>query len=112
MLGRLRFQLPLGILISVLLPEITYFRAEALDRSFHSLILSTICGTFAAFIIAIFLFRRVSSFPGVGVVGHVLPAVTAAYGVVLAVFFGSRLDYSRLAFGMSFVAAVGFFFFI
>ena len=46
---------------------------------------NTGAGAFVAFVIAIYLFRRVVTLPGVGVVGHVLPAITAGYGIVFAV---------------------------
>lgn len=109
-LGRLRYQLLIGTLVTVILPPLIYFyeRFELAWREPTSV--STGNGTLVAFLIALYLFRRVVTFPGVGVVGHVLPAVTAGYGIVLAVYFGLRLDYSRLVFGMSFGAAIIFFF--
>ena len=63
-----------------------------------------------AFLIAMILFRRVASFPGVALIGYVLPAITAGFGIVLAAFLALRLDYSRANFGMSF-AGTGVFLF-
>jgi lipopolysaccharide/colanic/teichoic acid biosynthesis glycosyltransferase len=109
-LGRLRFQLLIGIFATVLLPPIIYY-LDRIPRAWeqpHSV--STTLGALAAFLIAIYLFRRAITFPGIGIVGHVLPATTAGYGLVLIGYLGLRLEYSRLIFAMSFVAAVLFFF--
>ena len=55
--------------------------------------------------ISLYLFRRAITLPGVGVLGHVLPACAAAYGTVVAAFFMLRLDYSRVTFFLSYMAA-------
>lgn len=73
---------------------------------------NTAIGSTAAFFIGVFLFRRVLTFPGVGILSYVLPAVAASYGVLLASFFVLRLEYSRLNFTISFVLAAIFFFWI
>ena len=109
-LARLRYQLAIGFLVSVLLPPLFYYRGHfdlALNEPSS---VNTAAGALTAFLIAIFLFRRVITFPGVGVAGHVLPALTAGYGIVLAGFLALRLDYSRLSFGMSFASAAVFLF--
>jgi hypothetical protein len=107
-LGRLRYQILFGLLLTVILPPLIYFRGDlALARTMPESV-STAAGAVAAFVITIYLFRRVVTFPGVGTTGHVFPAVTAGYGLVLAAYFGLRLDYSRLIFGMSFGAATIF----
>ena len=109
-LARLRYQLLFGILLTVVLPPLLYhfgdFRRAVTDPS----TLYTGIGALVAFQIAIYLFRRVVTLPGVGVIGHVLPALAAGYGLVFAVFLATRLDYSRLSFGISFAAGVIFFF--
>lgn len=109
-LGRLRYQILFGVLLTVVLPPLIYFQGDV-ERAWKSPeSVSTANGAFVAFVIAIYLFRRVVSFPGVGIVGHVLPAVAAGYGLVLSAYFGLRLDYSRLVFGISFLGALLFFF--
>lgn len=109
-LARLRYQLLFGTLLTVVLPPLLYhfgeFRLAVTDPS----TLYTGIGALVAFLIAIYLFRRVVTLPGVGVIGHVLPALAAGYGLVFAVILGTRLDYSRLSFGISFAAAMTFFF--
>jgi lipopolysaccharide/colanic/teichoic acid biosynthesis glycosyltransferase len=109
-LARLRYQLLLGVLLTVLLPPCLYFLGDIRHAWTDPNSFNTGAGAFVAFLIAIYLFRRVVTLPGVGVVGHVLPAITAGYGIVFAVILALRLDYGRLSFGMSVVAA-GFFFF-
>jgi lipopolysaccharide/colanic/teichoic acid biosynthesis glycosyltransferase len=111
-LGRLRYQVLFGLLLTVVLPPLIYFRGDAGLAWTMPESVSTAAGTVAAFIIAIYLFRRVVTFPGVGTTGHVFPAVTAGYGLVLAAYFGLRLDYSRLIFGISFGAAILFLFLV
>lgn len=109
-LARLRYQMGFGLLLAVVAPSI-FYNIDDLTMTFRSPnSLSTAVGCAFAFIITLYLFRRVTSFPGVGMVGHVLPATTAAYGIVVAFFFALRLDYSRLTFFASFVAAMIFFF--
>jgi lipopolysaccharide/colanic/teichoic acid biosynthesis glycosyltransferase len=52
-----------------------------------------------------------SHYPGVRASYHILPSFAASYGAVLAVFFFSRLGYSRLHFSVSFLLA-GFWYYI
>lgn len=109
-LGRLRYQLLIGVLVTVVLPPLVYFLGDVEQVLRQAQSVRTTIGALVAFTLATYLFRRVAAFPGVGIVGHVLPAVTAGYGLVLAVFFGLRLEYSRIVFGVSFAAAALFFF--
>jgi lipopolysaccharide/colanic/teichoic acid biosynthesis glycosyltransferase len=109
-LGRLRFQLLLGSLVTVVIPPLAFYRSEIDDVWLQPHMVSTGIGTLVAFLVAIYLFRRVVSFPGVGIVGHVFPAVTAGYGLVLTIYLGLRLDYSRPLLAISFAAAILFLF--
>lgn len=109
-LGRLRYQLLVGIILTVILPPLLYFLGDVERAWRQSSSVGTATGSLCAFLITIYLFRRAISFPGVGIVGHVFPAVSAGYGVVLMVFFGLRLGYSGLIFAISVVAAILFLF--
>lgn len=105
-LNRLRYQLLVGLVTTVLLPSAIYHndnlaRAISLPSS-----LNTAIGGAIAYVLSLYLLRRVATFPGLGLLGYVMPAVTAGYGIVLTVFFAARLDYSRLNFFMSFAAAM------
>lgn len=105
-LARLRYQLLLGLIISVAVPTLVANRG---DLNFTISSLNTMVGGTIAFLAATYLFRRIASFPGSGIFGHVIPALSLSYGAVLVLFFASRLDYSRLAFFGGFGGAVLFF---
>lgn len=109
-LGRLRYQLLVGIFLTVILPPVLYFLGDIGRAWRESSSVGTATGSFFAFLITIYLFRRAISFPGVGIVGHVFPAVSAGYGIALMIFFGLRLEYSGLIFAISVVAAIIFLF--
>ena len=111
-LARLRYQLLFGLLFTVAVPILVASRGD-LDlvlRTPNSV--NSAIGVTIAFIISTFLFRRVATFPGSGILGHVLPAVTMGYGFVLAAMFGLRLDYSTVALFGSFGAAATFYFIV
>jgi lipopolysaccharide/colanic/teichoic acid biosynthesis glycosyltransferase len=109
-LERLRYQLLAGLLLAVVLPTATYHFAN-LGLAFRQpSSLNTIIGASFAYVMALYLYRRVATFPGVGALGYVMPAVVAAYGLVLALFFALRLDYSRFNFGVSLAISLGFLF--
>lgn len=108
-LARLRYQLLFGLLIAVAIPTVIAGRGDW-DVIAHSRSsVATMAGTTFAFLVATYLFRRMASFPGSGILGHVLPSITAGYGAVLITLFASRLDYSRIVFFGSFVGAMCFF---
>ena len=114
-LARLRYQLVFGLAFAVAIPVLIANYAS--DESVNQILrtpnsVNTAIGCGLAFIVSTFLFRRVATFPGSGILGHVLPALTAAYGTVLAALFGLRLDYSTIAFFGSFTAAAIFFFIV
>lgn len=108
-LARLRYQLAWGSLITVAAPTLVYNIVDPVPLLGSLSGQWTLFGTVIAFLITLYLFRRVGSFPGVGMVGHVLPAAAAGYGVVVAIFFLLRLEYSRLTFFSSFIASILFF---
>lgn len=109
-LSRVRYQLLFGLLIAVALPSLVYHANDLALAVRRSSSLNTAIGSAVAYILSLYLFRRVATFPGVGLIGFVMPAVTAGYGILLTIFFAARLDYSRLNFFMSFIAAMCFLF--
>lgn len=111
-LGRLRYQLLLGVLVTVLLPPLLYFRSHIELAWQQPQGVNSVVGAFVAFLIAIYLFRRAIALPGIGAIGHVLPAAASGYGLLLTVYFSARLEYSVAIFGMSFTAAITFLFLI
>lgn len=111
LIGQWPVQACLGFLIIVLMPLLIYFGGDLNAALEPRQSINTTAGTLGSLAIALFLFRRFSAFPGIGVASHVLPAVCAGFALALAAFFGLRLDYSRVLFGMSFASAVVLFFF-
>lgn len=111
-LARLRYQLLFGLLFAVVIPVLvaSHDNLRLVLRTPNSL--NSAIGVTLAFITSTFLFRRVATFPGTGILGHVLPALTMGYGAVLAAMFGLRLDYSTVALFGSFGAATIFFFIV
>lgn len=109
-LSRLRYQLFLGLLVTVFLPAALYYGGDIAQALEDRSSLNTVIGSGLAFLVSLYLYRRVATFPGVELLGYLLPAMACGYGAILAFFFASRLDYSRLTFGMSFTAAVAFLF--
>jgi lipopolysaccharide/colanic/teichoic acid biosynthesis glycosyltransferase len=111
-LARLRYQLSLGLLLAALAPSLFYnIETPALLWNSPNAV-NTLVGSVFALILSLYLYRRAVSFPGIGIVGHVLPATSAAYGLVVTAFFLLRFDYSGVTFTASFVAATAFFFIV
>jgi len=111
-LARLRYQLLFGLLLAVALPVLiaNVEDVSLIWRATSSA--NTAIGSALAFVVSTFLFRRVATFPGSGILGHVLPALAGAYGIVLAAFFALRLEYSRLTLFGSFAGAAIFLFIV
>ena len=108
LLGRLRFQLPIGTPFVAILPSFLYHGGRVGGMLANGATLNSIVGSALAFILALLLFRRVISFPGIGVVAHVLPAATASYSLILVGYLGLRWNYSGVMLAASFVACAAF----
>jgi lipopolysaccharide/colanic/teichoic acid biosynthesis glycosyltransferase len=80
-------------------------RFEIEELAFISL-QNSLGGTLVALTLGYYGFRRLSRYPGVRASFHILPSFAASYGIVLAIFFFARLEYSRLHFLASFGIAV------
>jgi lipopolysaccharide/colanic/teichoic acid biosynthesis glycosyltransferase len=102
---RVRFQLGIGLLLAVITPYLVRFRQEYGQPDMDS-INNSLVGTIVALIGGYYAFRRVSHYPGVRASYHILPTFAVSYGLILAVFFFARLDYSRLHFLTSFMLCV------
>lgn len=101
---RIRLQLGGGLLLAVLLPYAARYQLEiASDRASLD---NSLVATIVALVGGFYSFRRVSLYPGVRASFHILPTFAISYGLVLAVFFFARLDYSRLHFLLSFLLCV------
>lgn len=108
-LSRFRYQLLLGLLLAVGMPALVYFYVDPnvlRNATTHS----TLFGGGAALVLSLYLYRRVITFPGVGLFSYAMPAIAGGYGVVLAAFFLFRFDYSRMLYLLSFAGAALFIF--
>jgi len=105
---RVRFQLGVALLVSVLLPYATRYHFDAGTPGMQPLNNSLIATTLAL-VAGYYSFRKVSQYPGVRLSYHIVPTFAACYGAALATFFFLRLDYSRLHFLSSFVICVGWY---
>jgi lipopolysaccharide/colanic/teichoic acid biosynthesis glycosyltransferase/multisubunit Na+/H+ antiporter MnhB subunit len=109
-LARLRYQLLFGLFATVVLPLGLYNLGKSPENWTETSTLYTGVASLAAFLIALYLFRRVMTFPGVGVLGYVMPAVGAGYAVVAISLLAFRIEYSRLTLLIAFLLALGFLF--
>lgn len=107
MLERLRSQLVLGMLLGVVLPVVliapenygsNYITTQGIKYS--------TAGAFSAIMLAVLMYRRVTSFPGIRAFRYVLPTYTGAYGLILAAIISLRLEYNRPLLFLSFLLAL------
>jgi lipopolysaccharide/colanic/teichoic acid biosynthesis glycosyltransferase len=94
-LTRLRFQLPLIIAVTALLPGLLlqlpdFWAVDTWTSASNSFLLTCGCG-----IVALVLFRRLEQFPGIASFAQVAPSVAGAYGIVVVALVILRIDYSR-----------------
>ncbi|MDQ4087636.1 MAG: sugar transferase [Pseudomonadota bacterium] len=105
MWSRAGFQLGGGLLLAVLLPWAVRVNLEVAELEWRGL-QNSLGGTILALIAGYLGYRRLSRYPGVRASFYILPTFAASYGLVLAVFFFARLDYSRLHFSASFLICI------
>jgi lipopolysaccharide/colanic/teichoic acid biosynthesis glycosyltransferase len=102
--NRVRFQLGVGFLLSVLAPWL--LRVQLQPEGDLVGLEASVAGSAAALIGGYYGFRRLSRYPGVRASYHILPSFGVAFAVVLAIFFFFRFDYSRAHFLASFLVCV------
>ena len=106
---RARYQLLGGLLVAVVLPVFI----RSLDGTWaigSANTQNTVVAALVAHLIGFFAFRRMGSFPGVAATGYILPTFALAYGLVFAVIFFFRIDYSRFQAGGSFILSTLWYF--
>src|SRR5687768_9060218 len=82
-LSRIRYQLVIGLLLAVVLPALLYHMPDLMSAVRLRSSLNTWIGASVAYAIALYLYRRVATFPGFSLLGYVMPAVAGGYGIVL-----------------------------
>ncbi|MCH2458377.1 MAG: sugar transferase, partial [Henriciella sp.] len=65
--------------------------------------------TLCAVLIGYMVFRKVTALPGSNAFTSITPAFLSSYGIIIAIFFVLRLEYSRSQFLASFVLTTGWF---
>ena len=103
--ARMRFQLLVGLLFAVILPAFGRWQFDIIGNQDTSAN-NTLIGTAIAVITGFVILRKFATFPGVQAISYVLPAFLSAYGILIAVFFFVRIDYSRYQVLASFILAV------
>ena len=111
MLLRSRYQIGAGLIIAVFFPALvrTYIAGVTINQATQY---NTIIGSGIALILGFLGFRRLHIFPGIASGGYIITAVSLTFGMLAAVFFFFRLEYSRLQFVSSYVLTLAFFIFI
>jgi lipopolysaccharide/colanic/teichoic acid biosynthesis glycosyltransferase len=103
--ARVRIQLGVGLLLAVLVPWAARVQLERTELELAAL-QNSLAGSLTAVLAGYYGFRRLSRYPGVRSSYNILPSFAASFGIVLAVFFFARLDYSRVQFLASFALSV------
>ncbi|MEO4045273.1 sugar transferase [Hoeflea sp. CAU 1731] len=104
---RLRVQLLGALLFCVFLPAV--LRTGHLDFTRQESVLFAAFGATFSLFLGLFLFRRLSDYPGVKSGSHVLISISIPFGLMAAAFLFLRLDYSRFVFIASYVLSLVWF---
>lgn len=104
-LYRLRAQLGGGLLVAALLPYLT--RLVTLPSyAFLPQLNITFAGTVVAIVLGTWLFRSLTTYPGVEATAYILPAFSVAFGALLLFFILSRAEYNRYLLLTSYVLSL------
>lgn len=104
-LTSLSVQFLIGFVLAVLVPALARYGtfAQAMPATGF---LGSFAGATIGLLLGLVMLRRVTAFPGTKTFGYILPSFTGSFGLVLAVFFAFRVEYSRLYLGSTFVATI------
>ena len=92
---RLRYQLGGALFVAAIVPFGLRVWALPSNDALILPVMNGFLGSVVAIIVGTWLFRNVSTYPGVEKTAYVLPAFTLSYTVLLLFFIVSRLDYNR-----------------
>ncbi|MER9120481.1 exopolysaccharide biosynthesis polyprenyl glycosylphosphotransferase [Mesorhizobium sp. M0954] len=106
---RIRVQLLGGLFLAILMPVLIR-TAVAPKELLSPSLQATVVAAFMAHILGFLIHRRIANFPGVAAAGYILPTFALTYGVVFAIIFFFRFDYSRFQAGSSFVLSTFWYF--
>ena len=103
--NRTRVQLGGGLIFALFLPLGT-FLLLADEGPGPKLVQQTFFGILFAVLLGYYLLRNITVFPGMRVTYYIMPSFLVSYGIVLAMFFFFRFDYSRAVFIGSFLGCL------
>lgn len=110
-LERMRVQLSLGLLIGAVLPVLAVAARYHGDPIAMAGIRNSAGAGVLGIMMAVVMFRRVTSFPGIRAFRFVLPTYSGTFALVLAVILALRIDYNRpllaMSFALSLAVAIG-----
>ena len=102
----LRVQIGLLLTVAVIMPAGLFWLALEQPLFAVSQLNNSVAGAAAAVILANYILRRMTAFPGVRAFGYILPCNAIAYGGVLAVVLVGRFSYSSIYLTASFVLSI------
>lgn len=103
--GRLRYQLFGCVLVGALLPYLLLV-LEIGDHRLLPPVHQGFLGSLGAILMGIWLFRNVSTYPGIEKSAYVLPAFTLSYTALLFFLVVSRFEYNRTLLLVGYVVSV------
>lgn len=106
-LHRLRYQLGGCLLLAAILPYaiVALFVTDKLMAPVNQSLL----GSIVAIVLGTWLYRNVSTYPGVEKTAYVLPAFTLSYTALLLFHVAGRVDYNRTLLFAGYVISVGWY---
>ncbi len=108
-MNRALFQLFGGLLFAVYLPVFARWQFNIEIVTSPSMV-NTITGAGLAIVTGFYLFRSLSTYPGVRSLSYLVPTFIVAFTAILIIFFFMRLEYSRFQFGASFILSIIWFY--
>ena len=106
-LESLSFQL-MGILVASLGAPYLYIALQPLQSIAEATIVNSAIASVSAAVVALFLYRRVTSFPGTSGFAFIIPTYSITYGIAIAVMLGLRLAYSGSMLTAGYAASMAF----
>jgi lipopolysaccharide/colanic/teichoic acid biosynthesis glycosyltransferase/multisubunit Na+/H+ antiporter MnhE subunit len=103
---RLRYQLAGMLIVAVFAPAFARGRFSV-DGMVSSNNLHTMIGVAAASLLAYFVHRQLTRFPGALASSYVIPVFVGSFAAAMVVYFFFRIDYARSTFAAGFVLAAG-----
>lgn len=107
-LSRVRVQLGIAFLVACVVPVLIYSTSVLRNPN----LINSFIGSSSALVIGYYFLRKLTHFPGIVPLSYVLPTFTATYGLIVAVFFLARLEYSTVYYVVSYFICLLWFHFL